>query len=70
MKLNLPAARMPIIYRINMMDPQSYFEIQQIAMRNKDLIYVANTSSNQFFRFLSAVNSVFPSRRRPRWSAT
>jgi polysaccharide export outer membrane protein len=58
-KLNLPAVTTPIIYKVNMMDPQSYFEMQKIAMRNKDLIYVANASSNQFFRFMSAVNSVF-----------
>ncbi len=57
--LGKPPARLPIIYKINMLDPQSYFELQHFPMRDKDLIYVANASSNSLFRFLTLVNSVF-----------
>jgi polysaccharide export outer membrane protein len=58
-RMGSPAVETPVIYRIDMLDPQSYFELQKFAMRDKDLIYVANARSNKFFRFLTVVNSVF-----------
>jgi len=58
----------PIIYRLNMMRPDSYFLSQRIAMTDKDVIYIASAASNapgrlatilaQLFSPLLIVNSV------------
>jgi polysaccharide biosynthesis/export protein len=37
----------PTVYRANFRDPSSYFFAQQFPMRNKDVIYVANSESVQ-----------------------
>jgi polysaccharide export outer membrane protein len=43
----------PVIYKVNMRDPQIYFAIQQFAMQDKDMIYVANAPTVQLYKFLS-----------------
>jgi len=43
----------PIIYNLNMRDPAGYFLAQSFRMRNKDVIYVANTTSVQVSKFLA-----------------
>jgi polysaccharide export outer membrane protein len=48
----------PLIYELNMRDPQSYFVAQRFMMRDKDLIYVANAESNAWLKFLTLVNVV------------
>jgi len=42
----------PIIYNLNMRDPAGFFLAQSFRMRNKDVIYVANTTSVQISKFL------------------
>ena len=42
----------PVIYRVNMRDPQTYFAIQQFAMQDKDVIYIANAPTVQIYKFL------------------
>lgn len=54
-----PNAPVPVIYHINMRDPQNFFLLQSFAMHNKDLIYVANARSVQLYKFLQIINSVF-----------
>ena len=49
----------PVIYRVNMRDPQNFFLLQRIAMRDKDLIYVANARTVQLFKFLQIINAIF-----------
>ena len=49
----------PVLYRIDMLSPQTYFEITKFPMRDKDLIYVANARSNKFYKFLGLLNSAF-----------
>jgi polysaccharide export outer membrane protein len=49
------AQGIPVVYRINMRDPQSYFAIQQFAMQDKDLIYVANAQTVQLYKFLQLI---------------
>ncbi len=48
----------PVIYHVNMGDPQTYFLVQNFAMRDKDLIYVANAPTVQIYKFLQLINSV------------
>lgn len=42
----------PIVYRVNMRQPQTFFAIQQFAMQDKDLIYIANAPTVQIYKFL------------------
>lgn len=39
--------RVPVIYRVNMRDPRSYFLAQTIKIRNRDMIYIANAPLNE-----------------------
>jgi polysaccharide export outer membrane protein len=43
---------LPVIYKVNMRDPQTYFAIQQFAMQDKDVIYIANAPTVQLYKFL------------------
>ncbi len=42
----------PVVYQVNMRDPQTYFAIQQFSMQDKDLIYIANAPTVQIYKFL------------------
>jgi len=48
----------PIIYNVNMRDPAGIFLAQSFRMRNKDVIYVANTTSVQVSKFLSYLSQI------------
>ena len=62
-----PAGK-PIIYRLNMMRPDSYFLSQRIGMQDKDVVYIATAAANapgklasilgQFFSPIIAVRAV------------
>lgn len=49
----------PIIYRLNMLRPDSYFLAQRFAMRDKDVIYIANAASNQPSKLVNIINQLF-----------
>jgi polysaccharide export outer membrane protein len=51
------AQGVPIIYRVNMRDPQTFFESQQFAMQDKDIIYVANAPTVQIYKLLQLIFS-------------
>ena len=49
----------PVIYRANLRDPSGYFLSTQFPMRNKDVVYVANSKTveeTKFMNFLRTVN--------------
>jgi polysaccharide biosynthesis/export protein len=48
----------PVIYRINLRDPSGYFLATTFEMRNKDVIYVANSFSVETTKFLTLLGSV------------
>ncbi|WP_186807757.1 polysaccharide biosynthesis/export family protein [Swaminathania salitolerans] len=48
----------PVVYKIDMMDPASYFVAQRFEMKNKDLIYVANSRSNKFYKFFGLISTI------------
>ncbi|WP_233503476.1 hypothetical protein [Sphingomonas psychrotolerans] len=50
---------MPVIYRLNMLRPESYFVSQRFAMRNGDVIYIANARSNQAAKLVQIINQLF-----------
>ena len=47
----------PVIYRLNLRDPNQYFFAQAIAMRDRDVIYVADASTVALQKFLSLLGS-------------
>lgn len=54
----LPAGE-PVIYRLNMMRPDSYFLSQRIALRDKDVIYIASASANAPAKLAQIVGQLF-----------
>lgn len=48
----------PVIYRLNLLQPQSYFAAQRFAMREKDVMLVANARANQVGKFVQMLNAV------------
>jgi len=53
------ATEVPIIYRLNMMSPASYFVAQRFAMQDKDVIFVANAAANRPAKLVNIVNQLF-----------
>lgn len=49
----------PTIYRLNLMEPSSYFLAQRFAMRDKDVLYVSNAAINRTAKFVSIINQLF-----------
>lgn len=44
--------RVPVVYRLNLRDPRSYFIAQTIKVRNRDMIYVANSPVSELSKIL------------------
>lgn len=49
----------PTIYRLNLLEPSSYFLAQRFAMRDKDVLYVSNAGVNRTAKFVSIINQLF-----------
>ncbi len=50
--------KVPVVYRINLRDPNSFFVAQSFMMDNKDLLYVSNAPIAELQKFLNVVFSV------------
>lgn len=50
--------KVPVVYRINLRDPNSFFVAQSFMMDNKDLLYVSNAPIAEVQKFLNVVFSV------------
>jgi polysaccharide export outer membrane protein len=48
----------PVIYHADLRDPQNFFLMKEFFIRNKDLLYVANARSVQFYKFLQLIYTV------------
>lgn len=46
----------PVIYRLNLLDPRSYFAAQRFQMRERDIMLVANARTNNLKKFMEMVN--------------
>jgi len=56
-----PDGRVPVIYRINMKDPATFFVAQSFPIRDKDVLYVSNAPLAEFQKFVNIVSSlVYP----------
>lgn len=54
---NLIDGKVPVVYKINLKDPATFFVAQQFTMQNKDVLYVANAASNELQKFLNILTS-------------
>ncbi len=52
------AGRVPVIYRIDLKNPGTFFVAQNFPINNKDLLYVSNASAADLQKFLNLVFSV------------
>ena len=48
----------PVIYKLDLIDPASYFAAQQFQMRPRDVMLIANARSNQIGKFIQMVNQL------------
>lgn len=56
-----PDGLVPVVYRIDMRDPSSFFVMQSFEMQNKDVLFVSNAPLADLQKFLNLVFSVaFP----------
>ena len=54
----LASAQVPVVYRINLRDPQSLFLQQAFRMRNRDLLYASSAPFSEVAKVLSVVSTV------------
>lgn len=52
------SAVQPVIYKLDLIDPASYFAAQQFQMRPRDVMLIANARSNQIGKFVQMVNQL------------
>jgi polysaccharide biosynthesis/export protein len=48
----------PVVYRLNLRDAHSFFLARSFAVKDKDILYIANSSSDQVQKFLGLVGLV------------
>ena len=53
-----PDGKIPVIYRVDLTDPATFFVAQGFPMRDKDVMYVSNAPAAELQKFLSIVGSV------------
>jgi len=59
--LTTPDGMVPVVYRVNLREPNSFFVMQQFAINNKDVIYVSNAPASELQKFLNLlVSAVYP----------
>jgi polysaccharide export outer membrane protein len=55
------AAEVPVIYRVNLKDPRTFFVAQNFPIQNRDVLYVANAPATELQKFLNlVVSTVYP----------
>ena len=57
-QLDAPSAQVPVVYHLDLNDLKSYFLAQQFAVRDKDIIYVANASANSIQKFFQLLGTL------------
>jgi len=53
-----PDGQVPVVYRVNLRDPHSFFAIQSFAINDKDILYVSTAPVAELQKFLNVVFSV------------
>lgn len=52
-----PDGKVPVIYRVNLKDPASFFVAQSFPIRNKDVLFVSNAPFADIQKFVSVISS-------------
>jgi len=52
-----PDGKVPVIYRVNMKDPATFFVAQSFPIRNKDILYVSNAPLADIQKFVNVISS-------------
>ena len=56
-----PEGKIPVIYRVNLKDPATFFVAQSFPVRNKDVLYVSNAPAAELQKFLNiVVSTIYP----------
>lgn len=50
--------RIPVVYRVNLRDPATFFVAQNFPIKNKDVLYVSNAPLTDFARFMGIASSM------------
>lgn len=53
-----PEGMVPVVYRVDLKNPSSFFVMQSFAINNKDIVYVSNAPATELQKFLNLVFSV------------
>lgn len=53
-----PGGLVPVVYRLNLRDPKSFFTMQGFPMRDKDILYVSNAPLAELQKFINLVFSI------------
>lgn len=53
-----PEGRVPVVYRVDLKDPATFFVAQGFPIRNKDVLYVSNAPAAELQKFLNIVSTV------------
>lgn len=57
----LPPDQVPVVYRVDLTDPATYFAAQNFPMRDGDVVYVSNSPMADFQRFVGILSqSILP----------
>lgn len=54
-----PEGLVPVVYRVDLNDPRSFFVMQSFPISNKDVLYVSNAPAAELQKFLNLVLSAF-----------
>nr|WP_244146371.1 polysaccharide biosynthesis/export family protein [Comamonas antarctica] len=56
-----PEGKVPVIYRMNLRDPATFFVAQSFPMKDKDLLYVSNAPAAELQKFLNVIfSTIYP----------
>jgi polysaccharide export outer membrane protein len=53
-----PDGKVPVIYRVNLADPGSFFVAQSFAIRDKDVLYVSNAPGVDLQKFVTIISQM------------
>ena len=56
-----PEGKIPVVYRVNLKDPATFFVAQSFPVQNKDVLFVSNAPAAELQKFLSiVVSAIYP----------
>lgn len=56
-----PEGMVPVIYRVNLRDPATFFVAQSFPIKDKDLLYVSNAPAAEMQKFLNVIfSTIYP----------